>query len=397
MAAVASDALLVTEVAAAAIPTAEEETLTSPRLPLCGWLLQQTADAARSSQRRYFTMDFSAQILYDAQSEANKSVSTPIAFRDLISVEPIVVAGVSQEQASEEPIGTAGYAAEANQRPGSTSSSSSLRIPTVPCISGLSSEQYGFALRTRSKNMELICGSKSEADSWNTAILEALVMVGNSSDNAASITEYVLVQAEPSTAAGSQLSSRRSSPSPQAMSPRSVTSKDASHVEVDAVVDLSSVEPVGPATSAWGMVEEADQACQAEMPQSDECRPDDELTDAPASSSSAMAVGEDVEEMSVVGTPRGIEYAWDLNAGGAKTPGSQAATRYQDKAQGLSLHQRLSQLDFSDDEGEEASLSKRALDEAVDGAPTAILSSEVETQDEDTVESFQVPVDSDDD
>jgi len=53
--------------------------------------------------------------------------------------------------------------------------------------------------------------------------------------------------------------------------------------------------------------------------------------------------------------------AWDINDGSA--PQKSASARYADKGEGLTLAQRLSQLDFSDDEDEEKSSKQSARDE----------------------------------
>eukprot|EP00929_Paragymnodinium_shiwhaense_P122767 TRINITY_DN95816_c0_g1_i1.p1 TRINITY_DN95816_c0_g1~~TRINITY_DN95816_c0_g1_i1.p1 ORF type:complete len:363 (-),score=72.68 TRINITY_DN95816_c0_g1_i1:384-1472(-) len=324
------------------------------RPPFCGWLTErQLAGLGEYSESsvRYYTLDFRAQILYSACSEANLRASSPISFSSLLLVEPLPF---SLPETTED-------------------------LPSVPCVEACEIESMGFAtghpgivthgllLRTRcGTTLELTCSSKCQAEAWLTAFHEAIDLAAVGKARASSIVH----KADCSTVASSQISSRRASPSPkdspQALSPR------CEEVELG----NEEVQPSPPAfasgehISAWRSVP-----------------PSREAVGGDAGRQSAICA-----DFLVNATPRGVNAsAWgaELELRGEESRPSDATERYADKAKGLSLQERLCQLDLSDDEDDEDA----ALQEAGVAAPSppSVLQEAPPTVTIDVCESFQEP------
>jgi hypothetical protein len=219
-----------------ASPRATEDMVT-------GWLLKRKSDAARSrifssSNKRFFTLDYTKQVIFYAHGEGSKSVSLPIAFRDIVAVDSLGIDNTVQDVANADD-----QQEEKLERSASKSSIASSFMARVPSIgnltkktTGAEKEQHGFVLRTSDKTMELLCSSRGELEMWTTAMRKAIAMAaGTAADD--SCTGAIqkkgdLLIGETSTASESQLSSRRTSvetsrqsskcPSPNgAASPRS--------------------------------------------------------------------------------------------------------------------------------------------------------------------------------
>eukprot|EP00927_Polykrikos_kofoidii_P047972 TRINITY_DN42231_c0_g1_i1.p1 TRINITY_DN42231_c0_g1~~TRINITY_DN42231_c0_g1_i1.p1 ORF type:complete len:451 (-),score=87.90 TRINITY_DN42231_c0_g1_i1:42-1337(-) len=336
----------------------------SPRTPLCGWMLKRKSDGSRSrvfcaSNRRYFTLDFGAQILYYAQSEANKSVSVPIGFRDLLGVEPFGPATVSSEGVAEEEEAPVGAVRSNGSK---QSAGSGFKLPTLPSLGGLvkrgGDEKHGFVLRTRGKSMELLCASASEAESWMEAIHEAMSIAGVPSGSLDNVPK-----AEPSTAPGS---SRVTSASPEDGSPRSGDGEEGRKPCCITPPRLTAEHSAGLASTTSSLALGLDKIEDANVPTGASDPPPhsagrdsawavSDNDSGPARRPSSAAGGgptEAVTAMKHSSSPRCDDSAWGANTVGEGSPAA-ARSRYADKGQGLTMQQRLSQLDFSDDEDEE--------------------------------------------
>eukprot|EP00931_Biecheleriopsis_adriatica_P073442 TRINITY_DN47724_c0_g1_i1.p1 TRINITY_DN47724_c0_g1~~TRINITY_DN47724_c0_g1_i1.p1 ORF type:complete len:465 (+),score=125.78 TRINITY_DN47724_c0_g1_i1:74-1396(+) len=372
------------------------------KAPLTGWLLKRKNSKAvsrviSSTNRRFFTLDFTGQVLYYSHSESSKSVSQPLAFRHILGVEPLCVSPAEAQQGDEE-------------RPSSQSSKGSgFRMPKMPSLPGLGkrpslTEQHGFTLVCASKSLELVCSSQTEAEMWIDAIREAIAL-GSSEKYRSSEAK-----AEISTAPGS------SRDSPVSKSPRSEAAHEDSDEEGaqdDAeertvnLVELAAqkakeqaaweAEPAledsassgGAAVAAQergsDIIEEVPVAAVA-IPKDDHADDSDALAlestrsehrvpalppklpkptrpiEPPASTDAAAedridgtycTEGEEVIREIDGKSPSNDAQAWQASCGNASVQRS-ASERYADKAEGLTLAQRMSQLDFSDDEDDDA-------------------------------------------
>jgi hypothetical protein len=188
----------------------EKETLGARAPPLTGWLLKRKRGRIfGGTNRRFFTIDFAAQIFYYSNSEKpTKQVSRPMSFRDIVGLEPLTAKG---ELASDAPIvpccddGEMMEAAddttddseveEAAPRQkakrsddqasvtskGTTSSSWSSRLRLPSFAKRKTGEKFGFALMMRGgsgeRMMELLAPSKEDSDRWMAAFNSAILLV----------------------------------------------------------------------------------------------------------------------------------------------------------------------------------------------------------------------------
>jgi len=366
------------------------------RAPLSGWLLKRKSSKAvsrviSSTNRRYFTLDFDTQVFYYSHAENSKNVSQPVAFRHLLSVEALSLGSAEADEVS---------AAPTPQRQGSKNSVGSgiSRLGKILSRRPSGAEEFGFTLHLAGRDMELMCATQEEADTWIDAIKEAIAYGSSEKHRSSSVPDDARA---PSTAPGS---SENSPPSP-----RSEVAEDSDDEEVPLagtlVVGSKTPEEAAPEepgnfaqvateTTAPAQVfqvgegevvvaaEEAPVALEAavdeEAPAAEEM-PAAEQTSAPAEAAAqendAVQLGaeaakpspaaSEVEEVVAMDSARKVATsnatAWDINDGSA--PQKSASARYADKGEGLTLAQRLSQLDFSDDEDEEKGNKQSARDE----------------------------------
>jgi len=311
------------------------------RAPLTGWLTKRKSDSSHtrficSANKRYFTLDFRSQILYYAHSDSCKAVSVPTPFRDILGIEPFA-ATVQEEECEEE-----------GQLTRSSSKGSLASGFRMPFLAKKSAEQHGFVIRTVGKCMELLCSSKAEAETWIAAVNEAIEIAAHSGgprlDDCNNDAE---ARAETSTAAGS---SRRTSPSPRsvgeehnALSPNEELKSSSSGSAGDDGVPQTKAKRRMFGLLPAKMTRAG--ASEVKTPQ-----------DTPRPPSSSMPQVEKTESTGVVdmlnSSMGGECNAWASQVEDRSSPDS-VSKRYADKGQGLSIHQRLSQLDFSDDEDED--------------------------------------------
>mmetsp|Transcript_83438 Transcript_83438/g.210335 ORF Transcript_83438/g.210335 Transcript_83438/m.210335 type:complete len:314 (-) Transcript_83438:2825-3766(-) len=193
------------------------------RSPLRGWVTKKKSEGSRSrilcsANRRYYTIDFDAQVVYYAHSETSKEVSVPMPFRDILSVAPTsnmtappdVGVPVVQENPNE---ATPGGGLQRSDSRGSLGSRGSRR-PRMPSLGALTRrpvEQYGLILGTASKTSELFFDSKADAEVWREAFQWAIDLgsVNASRDDA---------RPEPSTQPGSSRTGTTvSTPTPRSL------------------------------------------------------------------------------------------------------------------------------------------------------------------------------------
>mmetsp|Transcript_69613 Transcript_69613/g.110344 ORF Transcript_69613/g.110344 Transcript_69613/m.110344 type:complete len:423 (+) Transcript_69613:76-1344(+) len=142
-------------------------------IPLTGWLIKRKRDNApsrllRSSNRRYFTIDFESQVFYYAHSEHDKSISLPLPFQSIRGV-----AGTGpcffEDEISEE------HSAVTTASIQQQSSSIDALMYGKRAV-----EQYGFIVRTPGKLLELASETKAEAQMWMEAFREAMAVATSS-------------------------------------------------------------------------------------------------------------------------------------------------------------------------------------------------------------------------
>merc|ERR1711879_1084619 len=118
---------------------------------------------------------------YYSRTESKKSVSLPMPFYDILSVEALSASPVAAMKPEVEEVGDLDTAPPL-RRSGSKGSftSASRTIPRMPSFSSLrrpsgsgQHPQHGLVVRTRLKSMELLCASKAEADAWISAFRDA--------------------------------------------------------------------------------------------------------------------------------------------------------------------------------------------------------------------------------
>jgi len=359
------------------------------RPPLTGWLLKRKNENAKSrllkgSNRRFFTLDFQAQIFYYSHNEGRKTISLPTHFRHIQSVESLSAIKDSEEDETEQDAPPIEHSASK----GSVSSKGSrLRIPRMPSFPSLSKrnvEQHGFLLRMHgNKLLELLCDSKTEADTWIDAVRQAITLGKTDTLGGDETVVEEASKAELSTAPGTSCSTTpRSSHSSRPTTPPMLSEEH-------------SARPAPP-TTAFGVVDARDSTMSAsagEISQTETAPFSSSPTTAmaplmkaslflpqssarsttsadkslgkvamvpllpPRSARSTGSGGRHSPQQGYVTSVVGVGVASQDEAlgcwGGAAEEqklDTSAAVRYSDKGEGLSINQRLSQMEFSDDE-----------------------------------------------
>lgn len=367
----------------------QEDGAMKSRPPLSGWLLKRKSDKAvsrviSSTNRRYFTLDFDAQVFYYAHGENTKNVSQPVNFRHILSVEPLFSSGTDGEEVSAAPTPM--------QRQGSKNSVGSgfSRLGKILSRRPSATEEHGFVLHLSGRDMELVCTSKEEADTWVDAMKEAIAS-GSSEKRRSTSSDDAKA---PSTAPGSSVNSP---PSPRSeVAPEDSDDEDDGQLAGTLVVGTtpmkSSEEAAAEEPANVIQVATAEASAAAEATESVEMAVDVDDTSSPPETAqendaemkstgaqprlpprlptrsedaksrepSPMASDGEVEEVVLAMDNAGgvaaanNAMAWDAAEDGS-APQKSASVKYADKGEGLTLAQRLSQLDFSDDEDEERS------------------------------------------
>lgn len=319
-----------------------------PSAQVSGWVLKRKSDTSRSrlfvnTNRRFFTVDFRAQQIYYSHSDVNsKMVSSPIAFREIVCVDPL---GVEQPCDVEADKSTDSLETQTMKRQNSNCSlASGLRIPRIPSFSRLTrsqpkidAEQHGFTLRTSSKTMEFLCASKADADRFVAALRSAMMQGASFLHQGKSMLDRSNegVKRDVSTTAGS---SRGVSPlsfdvaNSQSSGPPST---QGSFRELsNPAFDTSNSEHTGQ-RRAFGLLP-------TKTPKLEKlASPFQGPTATPATS---VRRGQQSE-------------AWQRNTPFGVERGTGFGDRYEDKQFGMTLQQRLQAIEFSDDEDDEDDVS----------------------------------------
>jgi len=329
---------------------------------LSAWLLKRKSGPKSrffsSTNRRFFTLDFGSQILFYKHSESDKRVSQPTTFRNIISVQPLTdtVADVADDGAETQ--------ANVQRADSKTSLASSLRkrMPSFSTPRSLRApaQKHGFIIETPDKPLELLCSSKAEADQWIAALQQAMLLGGRPKvEHIAKSDTSTAASSRPTTACSFDSSLANTncsdvSPKQSPPSSRPCTGKQQSEfTERTAALLPPKVPkrpPVAKAKPKWPLLSPEEQTQQSEKK-----TPAPEVTNGITEYSAADARVED-----------------DSDAWGVAQPQSrsQVIPRYHDKSEGLSLQERLAQLDFSDSEDEDDE------DEAIQTLPVKSTSME---------------------
>eukprot|EP00747_Dinoflagellata_sp_TGD_P164790 gnl/TRDRNA2_/TRDRNA2_185199_c0_seq1.p1 gnl/TRDRNA2_/TRDRNA2_185199_c0~~gnl/TRDRNA2_/TRDRNA2_185199_c0_seq1.p1 ORF type:complete len:499 (+),score=128.58 gnl/TRDRNA2_/TRDRNA2_185199_c0_seq1:36-1499(+) len=295
---------------------------------------------------------------------------------------------------------------------GSLTSSFRVKMPNFRSLSkSRPTERHGFLLKTSGKSMELLCTSKAEADEWIAALQEAMAMAGHKrvapgSGLPAGVPSDELGRAELSTQPGSSRrtspgGSRASTPVPAipevpeaeaaeaapATASSQTNSRSAGYQATNPPQARESESPPKETVlspTAQVAVAEAREALAEENPEEKKeaakeaakeggkrrafglLPPRPPKMEKPTASatkvSESSADSPEAEspptlESTVAMEVGGLAEASTLDAGGdawghTKTS-ARGSNKYADKGAGLSLQERLEQLNFSDDEDED--------------------------------------------
>jgi len=365
------------------------------------------------TNKRYFTVDFESQVVYYSHAEGSKSVSQPTAFRNIMSVEPLSAACASNAEAGDEQDAPAIQRSDSKRSVGSAFMNlkmpslpglskrpveqhgfvlqSAGKATELLCSSRDEAEMWIATIR---EAMSLAAGDKcGPISGMDDVAMEVATASGNTPTPRSELAvedsdldEEVPMQAsEKAEVLSGSDEAASSAAAPQrrgvGLLPPKMPSKEAKEASkptdvggltADRVPDaaLVPVAPAGPAVQVVQVVQAAPAAPVQQQSQQQQQAP--AAPSAPAASAapvrpavvpqrvdyfskseSSQEVEEVVLAMEEVGSGRGPEaQAWEVCAGqrDSSSTTASAASRYGDKAKGMSMHERLSQMEFSDDE-----------------------------------------------
>jgi len=436
------------------------------RPPLKGWVTKKKTEGSRSKfissvNRRFFTIDFETQVLYYGHTECNKQLSAPIPFRELLRVEAL-----------EEPVGQAEDSqklSRADSKTSVNSKSSGTLLQRMPSLLSTKrpQEHFGVKLETTAKTMELFFASKADCDLWQAAFAEAIEMgvqaggpvdgshrpISTGSGTTASTpvpsfrAEAIQLDASKEEApavglGGVGLATPHSvhqspggvegegeapplglhtppvTPTP-AQAPAAPVEDEAPRPSLgtplasssqtpplilpeEETADAKDSQPGEPIPTSWGGEEVTEPLTPTDAQEPEPAiGPDEE----PAAEEEEAA-----EEATSSSKIAPDQEAWSLGADRSNPRGTNV--RYSDKGEGLSIQQRLAQLEFSDDEEDEEDASDptraarlrsaRGKKERAEKHQAALEKAQIdEAPVEETVveqcQAFSADVDSDDD
>lgn len=353
------------------------------REALRGWALKKKSDGRASrflgaTNRRFYTIDFSSRVMYYGHSEDSKSVSTPVPFHHLVKVEP--TSSMAPPPDADLPPAQLQESAESvpamvrSDSKGSLASRASgsrlpIRMPSLSALTRRPSEQFGLILTSTNKSTELFFSDKSEADKWVEALREA-IMIGAPARHGLEADDADVVVPEPSTAPGS--SSGTGTPTPRSVDANDgdascpQSSRGSGSPKAHGAMAQPDPEQVGEVLSGRGSKAEAPASPPATMTAATAAfAAAPELSEAPGvadgdqSPTCASPSKREVRSLGSTGAaelPRGGS-AWGFGGDDDEARQSEANSRatrlYSDKGAGLSLQERLAQLEFSDDEDDD--------------------------------------------
>mmetsp|Transcript_66639 Transcript_66639/g.171535 ORF Transcript_66639/g.171535 Transcript_66639/m.171535 type:complete len:355 (+) Transcript_66639:51-1115(+) len=271
--------------------------LSSDRPPFTGWLQWLTSEGIQLQQDRHFNVDYARKVVFHSDGPSPfEDCFQAIPFQDILSVFHVDAAAESAEEAV-----------------------SSLTLEVI----SESSEHHGFILKTSKETLKLFCRSQGEAEKWVAALQDARDL--------ARVDCGGFVQ----DVAGLELMSPKSSDVPLMewnMAGQPVDMQEMGD-EVPRPLQLPGVD------LQWAQLGEVRSSAPPDpLSMEPDCT---EVTTLSARSRTRITAG----------------AAWGPCDGSAgdftgSAPVVEQLPRYGDRAEGLTLQQRLQQLDFSDDESE---------------------------------------------
>eukprot|EP00746_Dinoflagellata_sp_MGD_P002543 gnl/MRDRNA2_/MRDRNA2_104968_c0_seq1.p1 gnl/MRDRNA2_/MRDRNA2_104968_c0~~gnl/MRDRNA2_/MRDRNA2_104968_c0_seq1.p1 ORF type:complete len:369 (-),score=91.86 gnl/MRDRNA2_/MRDRNA2_104968_c0_seq1:41-1147(-) len=307
----------------------EDETLKM----LTGWILKRKTANSRTkilgdANKRFFTLDFENQNFFYAHSESSKTVSLPIPFAEIVSVEAVANAECQESSA---------------QAPAKSGRFSMPKFPKMP--SRNAGWNHGIVVHGKEKKFELFLNSEEEASKWLTALQNAQ-RIGMTKRSGESDPD--LAKAEQSTAAGSSGCSGSGSSTPDNNgSPRDCIPEVIGHG--DELADTGTSRP--PSSGLQNVVIDADAADPAPQPVVSELAMQQEKARKNGGSGGYRKSTSETE-----GVHKASRRSKDReNSPPGTSAWGQASNvppkaRYADQGAGLSLKERLERLNFSDDE-----------------------------------------------
>lgn len=337
---------------------------------LSAWLQKKKSGSAmvrvRQYNRRYFTMDFDSRTFYYTHAENSKKVSSVIPFAEIVDV-----------RLPDSQVDRGDNASECSRQ----SKVSWMRRLGSGAKLGEEAPENVLTVMTRpAKTMELLCSSAAEAVEWYEAFKAAMADGGGGADGdvvcgpgtpssgeglpardagaactAASAADYASERSASGVAATKE--------APEVTGRRPTAAPEASQVAGGAAAAGEAVPP--PPKGTFLDLSMDLEAAPAARPRGVE---DAAVTNLSPGGLEASAFGFDGEESagssaasSPAGTPRGSEGAGPgleaaALAGGGSQPGSRPATgrrSYADQHEGLSMKERLANLEFSDAEDDD--------------------------------------------
>lgn len=303
--------------------TIEEE---MPKL-VTGWILKRKTANSRTkllgdSNKRFFTLDFENQNFFYAHSESSKTVSLPIPFAEIVSVEAIPN-GETKEVPEQVP-----------------AKSGRFSMPKFPKMASRNAKgNHGIVVYGKEKKMELLFNSEAEVSKWLVALQQAQRM-GMAKKNGESDSELKSTVAGSSGSSGSGASTPHNGSSPRDCIPEVIGRADEFR---------ESANSRRPSSGLENIVLDADAADPVPPPPPPV---ESELTMQRTDTHDSGGNGGYRQSQKVRGKNRskGTKNSPpDTSAWGQAHKSPQVA-RYADQGEGLSLKERLERLNFSDDE-----------------------------------------------
>jgi len=320
--------------------------------PIQGWLLKQKSEGSKSrffsgTNKRFVTLDYSAKLFTYAHSESVKDAKDAVSlpFASLLAVEALQ----DRDGDGGEDVESTDPSSRLVRQP-RAAASSGFRMPRLRGASK-AKEASGFKLVTKDRVYEFFGSTQEEATVWIKALQRALAqdsgtIVTTPVDNLVKVEPFE-PQRSPTISTTASLDNDPSTPpfdpttqcldvedvhtsSPQA-GPRPII-RDPRCRGITQATDAGSVHP---------RAKDAGALMRVQIAQANGSASFTGLRPSPMH-------GDQVEELSGSKAFEAAAGAWQS----PKVSQDMPAERYADRHQGMSLRQRLEQLDFSDDEDE---------------------------------------------
>jgi len=317
--------------------------------PLQGWLLKQKSDAGRSrffsgTNRRYFTLDYAAQQLVYAHSEKDVKDTVSVPFYSLVGVELMQgrdSAGVdtpAEEQDADD-------ATSRLVKQSRATASSGFRMPRLRGLSKTKQENVGIRLTTRDKMFELFASSQEEADTWIRGLQRAVALGQDrvyEPDSLQKVEVTAPPQRSPTVSTIASLDNDQASSSTAAGESSGHASSEGEAPPARARAGpRPSRAAAAEATARHPRARDAGALARVQIAQAN--------AGLSVADSRSQANGDTVEALGMESASiEASAAAWQSPTKGASV--AKESAKYGDRFQGLSLKERLEQMDFSDDE-----------------------------------------------